>query len=70
LPEQPRYILSINNLIAGYGRREVLKAVSIDVPYGGIVALIGHNGAGKSTLLKAVFGLLRFGLVRWHLMVR
>jgi branched-chain amino acid transport system ATP-binding protein len=37
----------------------VLKGVSLDVPEGRIVALLGANGAGKSTTLKAVSGLLR-----------
>src|SRR5207245_3470915 len=37
----------------------VLKGVSLAVPEGGIVALLGANGAGKSTTLKAVSGLLR-----------
>ena len=36
----------------------VLKGVSIDVPRGGIVALLGANGAGKSTTLKSISGLL------------
>ena len=34
----------------------VIKAVSIEVPRGGIVALLGANGAGKSTNLKAISG--------------
>ena len=36
-----------------------IKSVSIEVPEGGIVALLGANGAGKSTTLKAISGLLR-----------
>lgn len=35
-----------------------IKGVSIEVPYGGMVALLGSNGAGKSTTLKAISGLL------------
>jgi branched-chain amino acid transport system ATP-binding protein len=50
--------LHVNDLVTGYGKREVVKGVSIEVPSGGIVALIGHNGAGKTTLLKAIFGLI------------
>jgi len=57
---QPR--ISINELGTGYGKKQVLNGVSVEVAGGEIVALIGHNGAGKSTLLKAVFGLLRI----WH----
>jgi branched-chain amino acid transport system ATP-binding protein len=37
----------------------VLKGVSIEVPVGGIIALLGANGAGKSTTLKAISGLLK-----------
>ncbi|MFN0040975.1 MAG: ABC transporter ATP-binding protein [Burkholderiales bacterium] len=37
----------------------VLKGVSLDVPEGGVVALLGANGAGKSTTLKAISNLLR-----------
>lgn len=37
----------------------VLKGVSLEVPKGGIVALLGANGAGKSTTLKSISNLLR-----------
>lgn len=50
--------LHVSDLVTGYGKREVVKGVSIEVASGGIVALIGHNGAGKTTLLKAIFGLI------------
>jgi branched-chain amino acid transport system ATP-binding protein len=50
--------LDIANLVAGYGKKQVIDTVSMSVGTGEIVALIGHNGAGKSTLLKAVFGLI------------
>lgn len=50
--------LAVANLVTGYGKKQVVNAVSLSVGAGEIVALIGHNGAGKSTLLKAVFGLI------------
>ncbi|MGL4608855.1 MAG: metal ABC transporter ATP-binding protein [Trueperaceae bacterium] len=51
--------LEIKNLITGYpGAKAALKGVSLCVPVGTRVALVGSNGAGKSTLLKAVAGLL------------
>lgn len=50
--------LNVEALITGYGKKQVVNGVTLDVSYGEIVALIGHNGAGKSTLLKAIFGLL------------
>ncbi len=51
-------LLRVSSLVTGYGKKQVLTGVSLNVAVGEIVALIGHNGAGKSTLLKAVFGLL------------
>lgn len=53
-------ILKINNIEVKYHEVIlVLKGVSIEIPKGGIVALLGANGAGKSTTLKAVSGLLK-----------
>src|ERR1039457_4109028 len=51
-------LLQVQDLIAGYGKKQVLNGVSLNVGLGEIVALIGHNGAGKSTLLKAIFGMI------------
>jgi len=53
-------LLAVNNVEVIYDRVIlVLKGVSLAVPQGGIVALLGANGAGKSTTLKAISGLLR-----------
>ncbi len=53
--------LEISDLRVVYGQAiEALDGVSITVPEGGFVALLGANGAGKSTTLKAISGLLRF----------
>ena len=52
-------ILSLNNIEVVYDRVIlVLKGVSLAVPRGGIVALLGANGAGKTTTLKAISNLL------------
>jgi len=52
-------ILKINNIEVKYHEVIlVIKGVSIEVPDGGIVALLGANGAGKSTILKTVMGLI------------
>ena len=52
-------ILSLKNIEVIYDHVIlVLKGVSLDVPEGGIVALLGANGAGKSTTLKAISNLL------------
>jgi branched-chain amino acid transport system ATP-binding protein len=53
--------LKVSNLSVVYGAAiEALDDVSLSVPEGGFVALLGANGAGKSTMLKAISGLLRF----------
>ncbi|HYY84451.1 MAG TPA: ATP-binding cassette domain-containing protein, partial [Beijerinckiaceae bacterium] len=53
-------ILSVNNIEVVYDHVIlVLKGVSLSVPRGGIVALLGANGAGKTTTLKAISSLLR-----------
>jgi branched-chain amino acid transport system ATP-binding protein len=58
--EAAEAILKISNIEVKYHEVIlVLKGVSIEVPRGGIVALLGANGAGKSTTLKAVSGLLK-----------
>ena len=57
---KPEPILKLNNIEVKYHEVIlVLKGVSIEVPKGGIVALLGANGAGKSTTLKAISGLLK-----------
>lgn len=52
-------MLRIENLSAYYDSIAALKGVSIEVPRGEIVSIIGANGAGKSTLLKAISGLIK-----------
>jgi len=49
-------LLVVENLVSRYGRIEVLHGLSLDVPEGEIVCLVGSNGAGKTTLLKAISG--------------
>ncbi|MBZ0277510.1 MAG: ATP-binding cassette domain-containing protein, partial [Anaerolineae bacterium] len=58
--DKPDLLLSLNNIEVIYNDVIlVLKGLSLEVPKGSIVALLGANGAGKSTTLKAVSGLLR-----------
>ncbi|MGN9789578.1 ABC transporter ATP-binding protein [Streptomyces sp. OZ13] len=56
-PEQ-QGTLNIEGLRFGYGRREVLSGVDLDIGTGESVALVGLNGCGKSTLLRLCAGLL------------
>ena len=51
-------ILSVDNIIAGYGETEILHGVSMHVEPGEAVTIFGPNGCGKSTLMKTIFGLL------------
>lgn len=52
-------LLELRDVHSGYGEIEVLKGISIRVPQGDIVSIIGANGAGKSTLLKTIFGVIQ-----------
>jgi branched-chain amino acid transport system ATP-binding protein len=52
-------MLAIENLCVYYGAIRALHGVTLSVPEGGIVTLIGSNGAGKSTTLRTVSGLIR-----------
>ncbi len=52
-------ILEIKDLYVSYGGIEAVKGISLSVPKGQIVTLIGANGAGKSTTLKAISGLVK-----------
>jgi branched-chain amino acid transport system ATP-binding protein len=52
------HMLSITNLHAGYGKVEVLHGISLEVPKGQVVTLIGSNGAGKTTTMRAISGMI------------
>jgi len=53
-------ILELENVHGGYGQTSVLHGVSLSVPDGAIVSLLGANGAGKTTTLRAVTGGVRW----------
>ena len=52
-------MIKIDDLVVSYGGIEALKGVSLEVPSGKIVTLVGANGAGKSTTLKSIVGLVK-----------
>lgn len=60
-------LLSIETLVLGYDKTEAVRGISLDVPQGSVVTLIGANGAGKSTTLRGISGLLkpRSGTIRF-----
>lgn len=51
-------MLSINNISSGYGKKQVLYHVSMEIAAGEVVLLTGGNGSGKSTFLKCIYNLL------------
>jgi branched-chain amino acid transport system ATP-binding protein len=54
-------MLEIKNLVVNYGAIAALHGISLSVPAGKIVTLLGANGAGKTTTLKTISGLLKPG---------
>ncbi|MES2437530.1 MAG: ABC transporter ATP-binding protein [Verrucomicrobiota bacterium] len=59
-------MLTVENLHVSYGAIKALHGVSLNVPQGSIVTLIGANGAGKSTSLRALSGLVKStGTIRY-----
>src|SRR4029450_7828331 len=60
-------MLEVRGLNVAFGESQVLWNVSLDVPAGTVVCLMGRNGVGKTTLLKSIIGLLpvRSGSVKF-----
>lgn len=56
-------LLKITDLCAGYGERDVIHSLSLELGRGEILAIVGESGCGKSTVLKAVTGLASGGVV-------
>ncbi len=54
-------MLMVESLSVAYGQSRILSEVSLDVPDGSVVCLMGRNGVGKTTLMKSVMGLLKAG---------
>ena len=52
-------MLTLNRIDSYYGESRVIEGLSLDVPDGKIISLIGRNGVGKSTTLKSIMGLVK-----------
>lgn len=59
ISEKPEPMLEIKAIESYYGKIQALKGITLEVPEGGIVAILGANGAGKSTTLKTISGLIQ-----------
>jgi branched-chain amino acid transport system ATP-binding protein len=51
-------LLAASGVIAGYGKKEIVRGVDLAVAEGEVLLVLGHNGAGKTSLMRALFGLL------------
>ena len=51
--------MMVDNIIFGYGKKDVLKGVGFDISKGELISVIGPNGSGKSTLVKCIDGILK-----------
>ena len=51
-------MLQVNQIRASYGKIEVLRDMTLEIPEGNVVAMLGGNGAGKSTRMKCIVGLM------------
>lgn len=52
------FIIEVNNIVKRYGSKQVLENVNLQLPEGGVHAVVGSNGAGKSTLFRLLLGLV------------
>ena len=61
-------LLALRNVRAGYGDSVILDTLTLEIPEGGSLAVLGRNGVGKSTLLLTVLGYTRFhrGEILWR----
>ena len=52
-------MLKVDSIESYYGKIQALKGISLEIPAGGIIAVLGANGAGKSTTLRTISGLIQ-----------
>ncbi|HMA65093.1 MAG TPA: ABC transporter ATP-binding protein, partial [Chitinispirillaceae bacterium] len=51
-------MFEVENITVGYGKKQILHNVNVQIRKGRIVCLLGPNGSGKTTLFKALLGML------------
>lgn len=56
--DSPRDVLQVRNLCVSYGQHSILRDVSLSVPQGKTLVVLGESGCGKTTLLRAIAGLV------------
>jgi branched-chain amino acid transport system ATP-binding protein len=61
-------LLELNNVVAGYGKKDIINKISIRINQGGIVTLLGSNAVGKSTILKTILSqtCLKSGEIKYN----
>ena len=65
-------MIRIENIHKAFGKNQVLKGVDLEIPSGGVTAVLGPNGSGKTTILKILLGLVKpdSGHVYWKEPIR
>jgi phospholipid/cholesterol/gamma-HCH transport system ATP-binding protein len=58
-PTTPRPLVETRSLVVRFGRQEVLRDITLRIPRGQTVAIIGESGCGKTVLMKSIIGLIR-----------
>jgi branched-chain amino acid transport system ATP-binding protein len=68
MPDRRGAVLRLEDVHGYYGESHVIQGVSLEVPEGGVVSIIGRNGVGKTTILRCITGLVppRRGRVIFH----
>jgi ABC-2 type transport system ATP-binding protein len=64
---KPEHIMELTNVTKNFRKVQALKDVSLTIPKGRIIGLLGKNGAGKSTLMRCMLGFLKYeGDIHYH----
>jgi phospholipid/cholesterol/gamma-HCH transport system ATP-binding protein len=58
MPDEAAIVISVRDLVVGFGRRVILDRLSLDVLRGEVIGVVGASGSGKSVLLRTILGLI------------